>query len=81
VNNLTETKNYQTFLKETKEQIKAIGSVNFEMTVLYYKIAKALDKKQQDEGWGAKVIEKLSIDLKNEISKIIYKEYQDIEIV
>jgi len=96
---LTNTKNYNTFLLEIKKQIKtsqvkAISSVNFEMTALYYKIGKALDKKQRDEGWGAKVIEKLSIDLKNEIPKLqgfsrrnmilmvqFYKEYQDIEIV
>jgi len=99
MNELTNTKNYNTFLLEIKEQIKtsqvkAIGSVNFEMTALYYKIGKALDKKQRDEGWGAKVIEKLSIDLKNEIPKLkgfsrrnmilmvqFYKEYKDIEIV
>jgi len=96
---VTNTKNYQTFLKEIKQQIessqaRAIGSINFEMMALYYKIGKILDKKQIDEGWGAKVIEKLSIDLKNEIPKLkgfsrrnmilmvqFYKEYKDIEIV
>ena len=99
MNDLTNIKNYNIFLSEIKEQIqtsqtKAIAGINFEMIVLYYKIGKVLDKKQRDEGWGAKVIEKLAIDLKNEIPKLkgfsrrnmilmvqFYKEYRDIEIV
>lgn len=99
MNDLKNIKNYNIFLSEIKEQIqtsqtKAIGAINFEMIVLYYKIGKVLDKKQRDEGWGAKVIEKLAIDLKNEIPKLkgfsrrnmilmvqFYKEYRDIGIV
>jgi hypothetical protein len=42
MNELTNTKNYQTFLKEIKEQIRtsqtrAISSVNSEMIILYYR--------------------------------------------
>jgi competence protein ComGF len=64
---LTNTKNYQIFLQQIKEEIKnaqtkAFNSVNIEMTLLYYKIGKALHQKQEKEGWGAKVIDKLSID-------------------
>ena len=99
MNELTNTKNYQTFLKQIKEQIqisqaKALGSVNVEMTLLYYKVGKALHEKQVKEGWGAKVIDKLSIDLKNELPKVkgfsrrnmilmvqFYKEYSDFLIV
>jgi len=99
MNKLTNTKNYQTFLKQIKEQIqisqaKALDSVNVEMTLLYYKVGKALHEKQVKEGWGAKVIDKLSIDLKSELPKVkgfsrrnmilmvqFYKEYSNLEIV
>ncbi len=93
---LTNTKKYNTFLTEIKEQIKtsqtrAISSVNSEMIILYYNIGKAIHQKQEREGWGAKVIEKISLDLKNELPKIkgfsqrnikrmvrFYREYSDI---
>ncbi len=99
MNEITNTTTYNNFLLELKEQIKtsqtrAIGHVNFEMILLYFKVGKALEKKQRDEGWGAKVIERLSIDLQNELPKVkgfsrrnmmlmvqFYKEYRDIEIV
>jgi predicted nuclease of restriction endonuclease-like (RecB) superfamily len=96
MNKLTNTKNYQTFLKEIKEQIRTsqtrvISSANSEMIILYYNIGKAIHQKQEREGWGAKVIEKISLDLKNELPKIkgfsqrnikrmvrFYREYSDI---
>jgi len=96
MNELTNTKNYQTFLKEIKEQIRTsqtrvISSANSEMIILYYNIGKAIHQKQEREGWGAKVIEKISLDLKNELPKIkgfsqrnikrmvrFYREYSDI---
>jgi len=93
------TQNYQTLLTDIKEQIKiaqtrAITSVNSEMIILYYNIGKSIHKRQEKEGWGTKVVQKLSLDLKNELPKVkgfsernimfmlqFYKEYQDIEIV
>ena len=99
MNELTDTKNYQTFLSEIKEQIrtsqiKAINSVNQTLIVLYYNIGKKIYKKQKQEGWGAKIIKQLSIDLKNDFPDEkgfsernimfmlrFYKEYKDIEIV
>jgi len=96
---ITNTKNYNTFLLEIKEQIqtsqtKAISSVNRELIVLYYSIGKAIYEKQKKEGWGSKVIQKLSLDLKTELPKVkgfsernimfmlrFYKEYADNEIV
>jgi len=92
----TNKKNYQTLLKEIKEQIqisqiKAIASVNSAMIILYYNIGKSIHEKQKKEGWGAKVIQKLSLDLKNELPKVkgfsernikrmvrFYREYSDI---
>jgi len=96
---ITNTKNYQTFLKQIKEQIrtsqiKAITSVNKVLIVLYYNIGREIYQKQNQEGWGAKIIKQLSRDLKNDFPKEkgfsernimfmlrFYKEYQDIEIV
>jgi predicted nuclease of restriction endonuclease-like (RecB) superfamily len=96
---LTNTKNYQTFLKEIKEQIrisqiKAITSVNKVLIVLYYNIGREIYQKQQQEGWGAKIIKQLSSDLKNDFPQEkgfsernimfmlrFYKEYPEIEIV
>ncbi len=72
---LTNTKNYQNFLKEIKEQIqisqiRAIGAVKSEMIVLYFNVGKAITQKQKDEGWGAMVIKKLSLDLQNDLPKV-----------
>ena len=80
MNKLTNTKNYQTLLKEIKEQIqtsqiKAIASVNSTMIILYYNIGKSIHEKQKKEGWGAKVIQKLSLDLKNELTEVLPKEF------
>jgi len=80
MNKLTNTNNYQTLLKEEiKEQIqtsqiKAIASVNSTMIILYYNIGKSIHEKQKKEGWGAKVIQKLSLDLKNELTEVLPKE-------
>ena len=99
MNKLINTKNYQTFLKKIKEQIqtsqtRAISSVNSEMIILYYNIGKAIHEKQKKEGWGTKVVQKLSLDLKTELPKVkgfsernikrmvrFYREYSDISFV
>ena len=52
MNKITNTATYNNFLLELKEQIKtsqtrAIGHVNFEMIILYFKVGKALEKKQR----------------------------------
>jgi len=56
-------KNYQIFLKQIKEQIRtsqvrAIGAVKSEMTILYFNVGKVITQKQEEEGWGAMVIKK-----------------------
>ena len=72
---ITNPKTYQNFLLELKEQIKtsqvrAIGAVKSEMIILYFNIGKAITQKQKEEGWGAMVIKKLSLDLQNELPKV-----------
>lgn len=90
---------YNAFLVEIKQQIKssqikAIKSVNQEMIMLYFSIGKSIYQKQQELGWGAKVIDKLSHDIKSEFPELggfstrnmklmvqFYREYATVEIV
>jgi predicted nuclease of restriction endonuclease-like (RecB) superfamily len=60
---------YDEFLRELKErirsaQIKAALSVNRELVLLYWQIGREIITRQQQQGWGAKVIERLAKDLK-----------------
>ncbi len=96
MSNLIEQVNYKNLLQEIKQEIrhsqqKAISSVNIQMLILYFNIGKMISQKQKELGWGAKVIDKLSLDIKNEISDIkgfstrnikrmlrFYKEYKEL---
>ncbi|MBE9117203.1 DUF1016 family protein [Lusitaniella coriacea LEGE 07157] len=60
---------YDTFLSDLKErirsaQVRAALAVNKELTLLYWQIGKDILARQKQQGWGAKVIQKLSKDLK-----------------
>jgi predicted nuclease of restriction endonuclease-like (RecB) superfamily len=62
---------YPTFLTELKTrirqaQLKAALSVNKELILLYWKIGKDILTNQEKLGWGAKVIDQLSHDLRKE---------------
>jgi predicted nuclease of restriction endonuclease-like (RecB) superfamily len=59
---------YQTFLQNIKTQVqqaqlKAVMAVNKELILLYWHIGKEILKRQETEGWGTGVIERLSADL------------------
>ena len=63
--------NYHNILKEIKtsirqSQTKAILAVNQVLIELYWKIGYQILKQQAEEGWGTKVIQQLSKDLKND---------------
>ncbi len=63
-------KGYAGFLEEVKTSIrksrqKASLSVNRELILLYWEIGSHVLQRQQMEGWGTKVIDHLSFDLKN----------------
>jgi predicted nuclease of restriction endonuclease-like (RecB) superfamily len=47
-------------------RIRASLSVNRELIGLYWEIGRVILKRQEAEGWGAKVIDRLSADLKRE---------------
>ena len=60
---------YDVFLRELKERIRAAQTraglaVNRELVLLYYDIGRDILTRQQTEGWGAKVIDRLARDLK-----------------
>ena len=63
--------NYEAFLSILKTrvrtaQLRATLAVNRELVLLYWQIGRDILERQQDEGWGAKVIERLAKDLKSE---------------
>lgn len=64
-------KNYTSVLAGLKEKIrsarlKAVQAVNREMLMVYWEIGNTILVQQRDEGWGAKVIDRLAADLKIE---------------
>ena len=63
------TKDYQNFIEDIKSRIltsryQAARAVNKELILLYHHIGTQILEKQKAQGWGAKVIEHLSKDLK-----------------
>jgi predicted nuclease of restriction endonuclease-like (RecB) superfamily len=66
---------YDVFFRNLKErirstQIKAALSVNRELVLLYWQIGQEILQRQQQEGWGAKVIERLARDLRLEFPDV-----------
>ena len=48
-------------------QTRAVLAVNAELIRLYWEIGQMLDARQITEGWGAAVIPKLALDIRNEL--------------
>lgn len=46
------------------ERLRVVMSANAAMVLLYWDIGKAILERQKNEGWGAKVIDRLSADLR-----------------
>ena len=96
---ISEIEKYNSFLVDIKTQIKlsqqkAFNAVNQEMISLYFNIGKMINTWQKELGWGAKVIDKLSLDILNEFPTMsgfstrnlklmvqFYKEYSNDEFV
>jgi predicted nuclease of restriction endonuclease-like (RecB) superfamily len=62
---------YDAFVRGLKErirsaQIKAALAVNQEIILLYWQIGRDILSRQQQEGWGAKVVDRIAQDLKRE---------------
>jgi predicted nuclease of restriction endonuclease-like (RecB) superfamily len=61
---------YDDFLRDLKQrirsaQVRAVLAVNRELVLLYWQIGQDILTRQQQQGWGAKVIERLSADLRS----------------
>lgn len=61
---------YVSFVEELKgyikkEKLTTILNANQRMIIMYWHIGQAILTKQEDEGWGAKVIDRLSTDFKD----------------
>ena len=66
---------YEIFLSDLKErirsaQVKAALAVNQELVLLYWQIGKEILQRQEDEGWGRKVVTQLARDLKKEFPEM-----------
>lgn len=66
---------YPTLLADLKAQIRqaqtrAALSVNRELILLYWQIGQTILQKQKEQGWGAKIIDQLSRDLKKEFPEL-----------
>jgi predicted nuclease of restriction endonuclease-like (RecB) superfamily len=64
-----ELSGYAEFLRDLKARIQAAQlraglAVNRELVLLYWQMGRAILLKQQEQGWGAKIIERLSKDLR-----------------
>lgn len=69
--NLSEmSDSYLDFIEEVKKEIQkqrisVVLNANSSMICLYWNIGKAILQKQEEEGWGAKVIDRMAKDLKD----------------
>ncbi len=97
-NNITD-KSYIEFLNDLKQRVissryKAAIAANKELVLLYHHIGTKILESQKVHGWGAKVVEQLSHDLKNAFpemkgfsrTNLLYmrkfaEEYPDLEFV
>jgi predicted nuclease of restriction endonuclease-like (RecB) superfamily len=68
---ISNSKSYQNLLAELKNrirtaQVRASVAVNQELVLLYWGIGKEILTRQEQEGWGAKIIDQLGKDLRHE---------------
>ncbi len=66
---------YSEWLKDVKVRIisarqKAVLAVNSEMIVLYWQIGRDILVRQEMQGWGTKVVDRLSADLRREFPEM-----------
>lgn len=66
---------YDAFLNHLKEQIRraqvaAATALNREAILLYWQLGKEILERQEREGWGAKVVERLAKDLQREFPEV-----------
>jgi len=67
--------NYPALLKEITDrirqgQLQASVAVNFELLTLYWDVGRIVAERQEEEGWGAGIIPRLTQDIRNELPEI-----------
>ena len=72
-NSIIDGTKYSSFLADVKSRIKsaqyaALRAVNKELVSLYWDLGRLIIERQDKEGWGKSVIEKLATDLQSEFS-------------
>lgn len=72
---------YGTLLTELKARIHtaqytALRAVNKELIALYWDIGKLIEERQETEGWGKAVVERLSADLRPNLAKRAVSRYK-----
>lgn len=72
---LLPAEHYQELLEGLKQrirqaQVKAALAVNRELILLYWQLGKEILMRQDQQGWGSKVIDRLSADLKREFPDV-----------
>ncbi|EFB40273.1 PDDEXK nuclease domain-containing protein [Parachlamydia acanthamoebae] len=73
--NLTDSKSYSQVFELLKSdirqaQLRAALSVTKELTLLYWRTGKMISEKVNKEGWGAKTLERLARDIKEEFPSL-----------
>ena len=66
---------YDSFLKGLKErvrtaQLRASLAVNRELVLLYWSIGRDILARQKEQGWGAKIVDRLAEDLRREFPEV-----------
>lgn len=75
MSSITINEEYRTFLENLKQQVyqrryQAARHVNRELVLLYHHIGSEILRQQSDLGWGAKVVEQISKDLRAEFPEM-----------
>jgi hypothetical protein len=66
---------YPTLLKEItarirQGQFRATMAVNAELLALYWDVGRIVAERRTAEGWGAKIIQRLARDIRNDLPQI-----------
>ena len=66
-----QTTDYQSLLSDVKERVRsaqyaALKAVNKELIALYWEIGRLIVERQEAEGWGKSIVERLAADLQKE---------------
>src|SRR4051812_17081767 len=74
-NTALSNKHYLNLIEELKQQIgqariRAHLAVNKELVTLYWNIGRKILERQKEDGWGAKIIENISKDLRKEFPEM-----------